>query len=270
MEYDELYHYGIKGMKWGIRRTAEQLGHVVKKSAKKVKTSFEEAREKRRQQANSTSARDAKVRSNPKSVKDMSDSELRELYNRLQLERNVLDMQRQVNSFMPKEVSRGQKIMNSIKKTGGRVFNNTILPTVEQLGKSYLTELGKKTLGLDKADPTKVLKEEVDELRLKANKMKYEDQISESQRKRDERAKGNSSSSSKSSSNSNESSKASKPKESSSESKKETSSTRKESVSSFTSDDVSRGRDYVDRLGLMDRSIAGFLPPAEEEKRKRS
>ena len=23
----ELYHYGVIGMKWGIRRTPEQLGH---------------------------------------------------------------------------------------------------------------------------------------------------------------------------------------------------------------------------------------------------
>ena len=32
---DEVYlmHFGIKGMKWGIRRTAEELGHVTKKAA---------------------------------------------------------------------------------------------------------------------------------------------------------------------------------------------------------------------------------------------
>lgn len=27
---DELYHHGIKGQKWGVRRTAEQLGHKIK------------------------------------------------------------------------------------------------------------------------------------------------------------------------------------------------------------------------------------------------
>lgn len=30
----ELYHHGIKGMKWGVRRTPEQLGH--RKPAKQV------------------------------------------------------------------------------------------------------------------------------------------------------------------------------------------------------------------------------------------
>ena len=30
MDNNELYHYGILGMKWGIRRTPAQLGHRIK------------------------------------------------------------------------------------------------------------------------------------------------------------------------------------------------------------------------------------------------
>ena len=33
----ELYHYGIKGMRWGIRRTPEQLGHRPSKSQRKAR-----------------------------------------------------------------------------------------------------------------------------------------------------------------------------------------------------------------------------------------
>lgn len=32
----ELYHHGIKGQKWGVRRTAAQLGHRVAKAASKA------------------------------------------------------------------------------------------------------------------------------------------------------------------------------------------------------------------------------------------
>ena len=32
----ELYHHGVKGQKWGVRRTAAQLGHRVASAASKT------------------------------------------------------------------------------------------------------------------------------------------------------------------------------------------------------------------------------------------
>ena len=68
----ELTHWGIKGQRWGVRRTKAQLARA-RGSSKKSKSEDEHE--------------DYKKAHSSKSVKSMSDKELRERNNRLQAEK---------------------------------------------------------------------------------------------------------------------------------------------------------------------------------------
>ena len=39
MDNQELTHHGVKGMRWGVRRTPAQLGHKTTTKRKKLKSS---------------------------------------------------------------------------------------------------------------------------------------------------------------------------------------------------------------------------------------
>lgn len=88
---DELCHYGVKGMKWGVRRTAAQLGHVVKRAAKSAKSAA------------------LKYAERHKPVSSMSDEELRKRLERLRTE---MQYKQAMNTLHPKKKSAALKLVS--------------------------------------------------------------------------------------------------------------------------------------------------------------
>lgn len=145
----ELYHYGVKGMKWGIRRTASQLGHKISGFYKKQKES-----------------RQAKIAAKKKasrSVKDMTDAELRDRINRLTLERNALDLERQISSLSPKKISMGKKIADAFGPVLVDAGKNAMRQALDKAIKDAMGPSAPK-------DPLKGLKDEVNLLELQSRK----------------------------------------------------------------------------------------------------
>lgn len=132
MDNNELMHYGVPGMKWGVRRTPAQLGRKKTSSSKSL---FEKKKPKPKPKVKSESSK-KETAPKPKSVKEMSDEELSTAISRLQLEQKYKELS-------PQKVSTGKAITK-------RILNNIVVPAAEDVGrqmvKTALTRAGNKTL----------------------------------------------------------------------------------------------------------------------------
>jgi hypothetical protein len=192
----ELYHWGIKGMKWGIRRYQNKDGSLTNAGRKRY--AEEEAKLKAREKSikgrEKAAARQAKldskkaeldareaalkggkkkkpadekpVSNKPKTMKDMTDDELREYTTRMQLEKQYIDAQKNLSAAMPQKVSRGQTFMRS-------VMNDILIPAAKSAGKDWAENFMKEKLNLK--SPTDELKALENEYKKLEWKVKTED-----------------------------------------------------------------------------------------------
>ena len=119
---NELYHHGVKGMKWGVRKTPVRSSNGATRKRKSNTLSLFKKKKTTRKvsSANSSPAQ-------TKSIKDMSDDELQKNIERVQLEQQYQELD-------PKSVSRGKRIAK-------RVMDDVIVPAAVDIGKQAVKSI---------------------------------------------------------------------------------------------------------------------------------
>lgn len=136
--YTTIEHHGIKGQRWGIRRTLDQLGHLVKTGYKKTTSSLKEASDKRKKKI---AEKKAAAAAKPKSLQEMSDAEIRKCIDRMQLEKQYKGLYRELH---PKQIAAGEKFMKSAQSVLGESMKNIGGQTVTYIMGQEMNKLLKK------------------------------------------------------------------------------------------------------------------------------
>lgn len=140
---DYLAHYGVKGMKWGVRKSVERTGRVVRKMGGAVKNSatriaggLVKAGSAVRRAKNRRAIRSGNSERISKRINKMNTQELSEAVTRMQLANQIAanNAHRNTNTL-------GDVVSNSLKQKVGQMSQNALQTSVESVlrGESPLT-----------------------------------------------------------------------------------------------------------------------------------
>lgn len=180
MDNQELLHWGIKGMKWGVRRYQNKDGSLTPEGRKRYNEGSDGSSSKGEKKADTGSRK--------KSVKEMSDEELMKAINRARLEDTY-------KSLRPEEVSAGKKIAS-------KFLNEAVVPAAVNAGKQFLENSLKKLskeLLKDAADPDDIaglekmvkkleLQKKLKNLKNGVDDMSWDDKLKKQQYEKNKRA----------------------------------------------------------------------------------
>jgi len=171
---EEMYHHGIRGQKWGVRRYQNKDGSLTPAGRKRA--------DKLEEQYKKVTGKNLKKQANkPKTLQEMTDDEVRKLTNRLTLEKNYIDAKINYNTTLgklsPQKVSLGRKLVGHI---GSKVLKPAFTEAGKEILKNKLIDAFKREEPEDSLDK---LKAKEDRLKSINNIGKYEDEIATRARK---------------------------------------------------------------------------------------
>lgn len=135
---DELYHYGVLGMKWGVRRYRNEDGSLTPAGKKRYSSS--NLRINRKKNNYDNYHEDYKKAHTGKSVKYMSNQELNDVNRRLQAERQY--------SQLTKKTSAGKKAVDTFIHVSGTItsvaaaysvyknYGSIVVKSLKKIGKA--------------------------------------------------------------------------------------------------------------------------------------
>lgn len=142
MQSEELAHHGILGMKWGVRRFQNKDGSLTAAGKKRYGSDGDEA------DSSGSGGKAQGKKSRPKKISEMSDAELRQRLNRLQMEKQLKQL------MSEQEAEKQKKGESFVKKTAKDFIQTAISGRVEKWAKN-LGKGEKKEGPTTKIDPKK-------------------------------------------------------------------------------------------------------------------
>lgn len=127
---DTLVHYGVKGMKWGVRRTQEQLD----RAAGRRSSSSSSSRSNKRS-GSPSSDHQKKVNLSSKATFELSNKDLQFLNTRLNLEKNYKQLTRTPSDEVRKIAG------DVLKEQGKRLANQAIQYGSKKAANYVVTQL---------------------------------------------------------------------------------------------------------------------------------